>query len=79
MSYSDISIDGVTAQAFTLPTDGPEADGTMAWSATTIIVVHVMAGDRVGLVYTYSDASVARLIEVHRIGLVTVLCRLGSD
>ncbi|MCG4255300.1 mandelate racemase [Acetobacter senegalensis] len=35
----------------------------MAWSATTIIVVHVAAGDYVGLGYTYSDASVAHLIE----------------
>ncbi|MBB2203289.1 mandelate racemase [Gluconacetobacter tumulisoli] len=35
----------------------------MAWSATTIIVVHVTAGDCVGLGYTYSDASVACLIE----------------
>ncbi|WP_173578390.1 enolase C-terminal domain-like protein [Acetobacter fallax] len=63
MNYSDISVDGVTAQAFTLPTDSPEADGTMAWSATTIIAVHVTAGECVGLGYTYSDASVAHLIE----------------
>ncbi|ACI50685.1 mandelate racemase/muconate lactonizing protein [Gluconacetobacter diazotrophicus PA1 5] len=54
MSRPDFQIDGVTAQAFTLPTDGPEA---------AIIIVHVQAGERVGFGYTYSDATVARLIE----------------
>ncbi|AHI27406.1 mandelate racemase [Komagataeibacter intermedius] len=74
MRRPGLQIDGVTAQAFTLPTDSPEADGTMTWSATTVIVVHVTAGGCTGLGYTYSDAAVARLIEAtlkHRI--------VGSD
>ncbi len=41
----------------------PEADGTFAWDSTTLIVVHVEAGNQSGLGYTYADASVAPLIE----------------
>jgi len=63
VTHTGAPINRITAQAFTLPTDGPEADGTMAWSSTTIVVVHVTAGDQTGLGYTYSDASAARLIE----------------
>lgn len=53
----------VRAQAFTVPTDAPEADGTFSWDKTTIVVVHVRAGGVEGLGYTYSDASVAALID----------------
>ena len=56
------TIRSVTAQAFTVPTDAPEADGTLAWDRTTIVIVHVTAGSRTGLGYTYTDASVAALI-----------------
>jgi L-alanine-DL-glutamate epimerase-like enolase superfamily enzyme len=55
-------IESVEAQAYTIPTDRPEADGTASWTSTTIVVVQVQAGGRSGLGYTYSDASVATLI-----------------
>ena len=58
----DAAVDGARAQAYTIPTDLPEADGTASWTSTTIVVVHVQAAGRRGLGYTYSDASVARLI-----------------
>ena len=41
----------------------PEADGTFAWEATTIVVVEVEAGGTVGLGYTYSDASIRGLLQ----------------
>jgi L-alanine-DL-glutamate epimerase-like enolase superfamily enzyme len=53
----------VTARAYRIPTDRPEADGTIAWDSTTLVVVHVEAADMTGLGYTYSDASIAKLIE----------------
>jgi hypothetical protein len=34
--------------AYCVPTDGPEADGTLAWDATTLVVVHVHAAGRIG-------------------------------
>jgi L-alanine-DL-glutamate epimerase-like enolase superfamily enzyme len=58
----DAAVDGARAQAYTIPTDLPEADGTASCTSTTIVVVQVKAAGRRGLGYTYSDASVARLI-----------------
>lgn len=55
-------ITGITADAYTIPTDAPEADGTFAWHSTTLIVVEVEAAGVTGLGYTYSDACVATLI-----------------
>ncbi len=48
--------------AFTVPTDAPEADGTLSWDSTTVIVVSVHAGDSTGLGWSYGAAAVADLI-----------------
>jgi L-alanine-DL-glutamate epimerase-like enolase superfamily enzyme len=53
----------VSAAAYRIPTDAPEADGTYAWDATTLVVVTLGAGDQIGLGYTYADASIASLIQ----------------
>ena len=37
-------IDQLGVAAYTIPTDFPEADGTLAWDSTTIVVVHASAG-----------------------------------
>lgn len=44
---------GVEVAAYTVPTDVPEADGTLAWESTTLVLVQVHCGDAVGLGYTY--------------------------
>jgi hypothetical protein len=44
----------VHAAAFRVPTDGSEADGTLAWDSTVIVVVNVEAGGITGLGYTYA-------------------------
>lgn len=59
---NDPRIDRVEARAFTIPTDGPEADGTLEWDSTTIIVVEARAGGRKGLGYTYGHRAAAVLI-----------------
>ena len=59
----DAAIGGVTARAYTIPTDAPEADGTFAWDKTTLVVVEVEAGGETGMGYTYADACLVRLIE----------------
>ena len=56
-------ITDVTAKAYKIPTDRPEADGTFAWDSTTLIVVHVSGGGKTGLGYTYTDASILSLIQ----------------
>ncbi|HEX5507810.1 MAG TPA: enolase C-terminal domain-like protein [Pseudolabrys sp.] len=52
----------VTARAFRIPTDAPEADGTIAWDATTLVLVEVTAADATGLGYSYADASAAEIV-----------------
>jgi len=50
------------ARAYRIPTDKPEADGTLSWNATTLVVVTVQAGGIAGLGYTYVDACAAPFI-----------------
>ena len=59
---SGVPVNEVRARAYTIPADFPEADGTIAWDSTTIIVVHAAAGGRDGVGYTYADAPVAGLV-----------------
>lgn len=58
----DSRIDEVTAQAYEIPTDAPEADGTFAWSSTTLVLVEAVAGGRRGIGYTYAAGACRRLI-----------------
>lgn len=56
-------ITALHAAAYRIPTDYPEADGTFAWEATTLVVVDAAAGKGSGVGYTYADASIVSLIE----------------
>jgi L-alanine-DL-glutamate epimerase-like enolase superfamily enzyme len=53
----------VTASAYRIPTDHPEADGTFAWDATTLVIVEVTAKNWSGIGFTYADASICTLIQ----------------
>lgn len=61
----------VEVGAFTIPTDAPESDGTFEWAQTTIVVVHLAAGDVTGTGYTYADASAGVVIERDLAAVVT--------
>jgi L-alanine-DL-glutamate epimerase-like enolase superfamily enzyme len=63
MSSPDQPVTSIEVGAYTIPTDAPEADGTLAWRETTIVVVHARSGSVVGLGYSYADLATARLIE----------------
>ncbi len=56
-----LKIHNTRATAFTIPTDAPEADGTFAWSSTTLIVVELSAGNTHAIGYTYSHPVTATL------------------
>ncbi len=60
---AEASVEKVEVGAYTVPTDAPEADGTLSWEATTIVVVHVHAGGETGVGYTYADLATAKLID----------------
>jgi L-alanine-DL-glutamate epimerase-like enolase superfamily enzyme len=68
------TISSLECQVFVVPTDQPEADGTLSWDKTTIVTVELRAGDATGLGWTYASASCRPLIE-------DVLARrvIGSD
>jgi len=59
---SDPRIRQISAQAYRIPTDMPEADGTLAWDHTVLITVQIEAGEASGFGYTYADAAIVRLI-----------------
>ncbi|RAR49327.1 L-alanine-DL-glutamate epimerase-like enolase superfamily enzyme [Paraburkholderia unamae] len=50
------------ARAFAIPTDSPEADGTIAWRSTTLVLCEIDAIGFTGIGYTYAHASAASLI-----------------
>src|SRR5579875_666789 len=44
--------------AYTIPTDAPEADGTLSWNSTTMVLAEVRAAGETGTGYTYGHAAV---------------------
>jgi L-alanine-DL-glutamate epimerase-like enolase superfamily enzyme len=56
-------ISSVHGRAYRVPTDQPEADGTLEWSATTVVAVLVAAGDSQGLGWTYASDACQSVIE----------------
>lgn len=56
-------IDAIGVQAYTIPTQSPESDGTLEWDATTLVYVEIHAGGETGIGYTYADVATAKLIE----------------
>lgn len=53
---------GVDTAVFTVPTDAPEADGTLSWDSTTLVLATVRSEDVTGLGYTYAPAATASII-----------------
>jgi L-alanine-DL-glutamate epimerase-like enolase superfamily enzyme len=56
-------IDAIEVQAYTIPTQSPESDGTLEWDSTTLVYVEVQAGGHTGIGYTYADVATAKLIQ----------------
>ena len=65
------TVTGVDAAVFTVPTDAPEADGTLAWNATTMVLVTVHAGNERGIGWTYGAAA-ARCVVTDQLAPVVV-------
>ena len=63
-------IDSVEACAYTVPTDAPESDGTLAWDSTTLVLVTARAGGRVGVGYTYAGTAVVTVVRSTLAGVV---------
>jgi len=66
-------IEAVRASAHTIPTPTPESDGTIAWDATTLVLVEARAGGERGWGYSYADPAAAAVVEATLGPLVTGL------
>lgn len=62
-TFHFIPVEKLTVSAYKIPTDAPEADGTLQWHSTTLVLVELKAGSRTGIGYTYADESTAFLID----------------
>lgn len=68
------TIERVRAAAYTVPTDTPEADGTLAWDSTTLVLARVDCDGHTGTGWTYGPAACAGYLE-HK--LAAIVC--GGD
>jgi L-alanine-DL-glutamate epimerase-like enolase superfamily enzyme len=54
----------LAVSAYQIPTATPqEADGTITWDHTTLVLVEASAGDQTGIGWTYASTATARLIQ----------------
>ena len=51
--------------AYTVPTETPEADGTFAWTETTLVLVQLSSSGVMGVGYSFADIATAKLIDAH--------------
>jgi L-alanine-DL-glutamate epimerase-like enolase superfamily enzyme len=59
----EIPVRRFAVAAYTVPTDAPESDGTLEWDSTTVVAVHIEAGDETGFGYSYTHEAAAKLID----------------
>lgn len=52
----------LATSAYTVPTDAPEADGTLEWTSTTLVLVEASAEDHTGIGWTYGPAAIAQTV-----------------
>jgi L-alanine-DL-glutamate epimerase-like enolase superfamily enzyme len=56
------AVQEVTTALYVIPTDAPEADGTLAWDKTTMVLASVRAGAERGIGWTYAAAAAQSVI-----------------
>jgi L-alanine-DL-glutamate epimerase-like enolase superfamily enzyme len=52
----------LTAEAYRVPTDAPEGDGTIAWTSTTMVLVRAEADGHAGIGWTYGPTAVVPVV-----------------
>jgi L-alanine-DL-glutamate epimerase-like enolase superfamily enzyme len=58
----DDLVESVETSAYTVPTDAPEADGTLTWDSTTMVLATARAGGVSGTGWTYGPAACSAVI-----------------
>ncbi|MDN5860823.1 MAG: mandelate racemase [Pseudonocardia sp.] len=68
------TVETVDAAVYTVPTDGPEGDGTLTWDSTTMVLVQVRCGATTGTGWTYGPPACAAVVRDQLAGVV-----VGTD
>ncbi len=55
-------VEDIGAAVYVIPTDAPEADGTLAWDETTVVLVTARAGGELGIGWTYAAAAAGNVV-----------------
>jgi L-alanine-DL-glutamate epimerase-like enolase superfamily enzyme len=58
----DAPVEEVTARAYRIRTDAPEADGTISWDATTMVLVEARGGGGTGVGWTYAAGAATGVV-----------------
>jgi L-alanine-DL-glutamate epimerase-like enolase superfamily enzyme len=58
----DAAVESIEVSAHTVPTDAPEADGTLAWDSTTLVLVRTRCGEHTGIGWTYGPPACAAVV-----------------
>ena len=67
---SSALITGIEAAVYVIPTDAPEADGTLSWDETTLVLVTAYADGEVGTGWTYGAGAAAAVVTDMLAGVV---------
>jgi len=62
-SSDSILVKDLKVSAYKIPTATPEADGTIEWNSTTLVLVEINAADKNGIGYTYANEATAIVID----------------
>ena len=59
---TEAPIEIIEPRVFRIPTETPEADGTLDWDSTTLLLVTAKAGGKIGIGYSYTGAAAASVV-----------------
>jgi len=68
-----VTVDGVRARLYTVPTEQPESDGTLEWDSHTVLLVEATGGGLTGLGYSYTQSGAAAVVSEKLADVVTGL------
>jgi L-alanine-DL-glutamate epimerase-like enolase superfamily enzyme len=70
MSDDGPAVQDITTAVYVIPTDAPEADGTLAWDKTTMVLATARAGTAGGIGWSYCAAAAQSVIDDVLAGVV---------
>jgi L-alanine-DL-glutamate epimerase-like enolase superfamily enzyme len=65
MTASDTAVSRLSAEVYKVPTDRPEADGTLAWDSTVMVLARASVGPVEGIGWTYAAGAAKSVVDDH--------------